>query len=62
MGHSAIEQDEYSEAIASAARDFLYLPNAQRYTRMASATNTDRLDSIKVRPFHRAGEWLLTCP
>ena len=49
MGHADVGEDEYAEVIAAAARDFIFLPSTQRYVRMASATNTDRLDSVKVR-------------
>lgn len=48
MGHDSITQEEYSEALGLAARDFIYLAGAKRYGRGASATNTDRLESIKA--------------
>ena len=47
MGHSDITQDEYREAWSTAVRDFIYLPMQHKYGRAASATNTDRLDSVR---------------
>lgn len=48
MGHADLPPDEYTEALSTAARDFIYLAASQQYSRGASATNTDRLESIKV--------------
>lgn len=48
MDHSTVSQEEYAEALGAASRDFIYLVASKRYGRGASATNTDRLESIKV--------------
>ena len=48
MGHDGVPPEEYADALAIAARDFIYLAASKRYGRSASATNTDRLESIKV--------------
>ena len=47
MGHTGTTQEEYKEAWATAVRDFIYLPMQHKYGRAASATNTDRLDSVR---------------
>ena len=47
MGHSDISQEEYREAWSTAVRDFIFLPMQHKYGRAASATNTDRLDSVR---------------
>lgn len=47
MGHSDTTEEEYREAWATAVRDFIYLPMQHKYGRAASATNTDRLDSVR---------------
>ena len=48
MGHDNVTDEEYAEAWTNAQRDFIYIPSQQRYTRAASATNSDRLASIQV--------------
>lgn len=47
MGHTETTQEEYKDAWATAVRDFIYLPMQHKYGRAASATNTDRLDSVR---------------
>lgn len=47
MGHTDTTQEEYREAWSTAVRDFIYLPIQHKYGRAASATNTDRLDSVR---------------
>ena len=48
MDHANVPQDEYAEALGVASRDFIYLAASKRYGRGASATNTDRLESLKA--------------
>ena len=47
MGHTETTEEEYKDAWATAVRDFIYLPMQHKYGRAASATNTDRLDSVR---------------
>ena len=39
---------------AAIEKEFIYLPSRQRYERSASATNSDRLESIQVGPLYSA--------
>lgn len=39
---------------AAIEKEFIYLPSRQRYERSASATNSDRLESIQVKPLYVA--------
>ena len=55
MGHSDISQEEYKDAWSTAVKDFIYLPMQHKYGRAASATNTDRLDSVRGE-YHTALE------
>ncbi len=55
MGHSDITQEEYKDAWSTAVKDFIYLPMQHKYGRAASATNTDRLDSVRGE-YHTALE------
>lgn len=48
--HAKLSPDDYSEVWMSVHRDLIYLPSRQRYERAASATNVDRIDSLKVGP------------
>ena len=50
MGHESISAEEYAETAAAIEKEFIYLPSRQRYERSASATNSDRLESIQVEP------------
>ncbi|PNW85668.1 hypothetical protein CHLRE_03g197350v5 [Chlamydomonas reinhardtii] len=45
--HAKLSPDDYSEVWMSVHRDLIYLPSRQRYERAASATNVDRIDSLK---------------
>lgn len=47
MGHSDISQEEFRDAWSTTVKDFIYLPMQHKYGRAASATNTDRLDSVR---------------
>ena len=47
MGHADISQEEYRDAWSTTVKDFIYLPMQHKYGRAASATNTDRLDSVR---------------
>ncbi|KAL3148491.1 hypothetical protein ABBQ38_013933 [Trebouxia sp. C0009 RCD-2024] len=47
MGHADISQEEFREAWSTTVKDFIYLPMQHKYGRAASATNTDRLDSVR---------------
>ena len=54
MGHESISAEEYADMAAAIEKDFIYLPSRQRYERSASATNSDRLESIQVKPLYVA--------
>ena len=47
MGHADISQEEFRDAWSTTVKDFIYLPMQHKYGRAASATNTDRLDSVR---------------
>ena len=47
MGHADITQEEFRDAWSTTVKDFIYLPMQHKYGRAASATNTDRLDSVR---------------
>lgn len=47
MGQRNVAPEEYLEAWLNVRRDLIYLPQQKKYGRAASATNSDRLDSIK---------------
>ena len=53
MGHADISQEEFREAWSTTVKDFIYLPMQHKYGRAASATNTDRLDSVRGE-YHNA--------
>lgn len=55
MDHSAVSQETYMETWASVHRDFIWVPSKGRYERAASATNTERVESVKVRKLRRGG-------
>ena len=48
MGHESISAEEYAETASAIEKDFIYIPSRQRYERSASATNSDKLESIQV--------------
>ncbi|KXZ44260.1 hypothetical protein GPECTOR_70g491 [Gonium pectorale] len=45
--HAKLSQDDYIDVWMAVHRDLIYLPARQRYERAASATNVDRIESIK---------------
>eukprot|EP00884_Botryococcus_braunii_P005744 jgi/Botrbrau1/15170/Bobra.0149s0035.1 len=47
MGHDKVSEQEYLTFWESAMKDFIWLPSKKRYERNASATNTERLQSIQ---------------
>jgi hypothetical protein len=49
MAHDKISEQEYFTFWESGVKDFIWLPSKKRYERNASATNTERLQSIQVR-------------
>ena len=49
MGQEADAPDEFEAAWAAAAADLIWLPAQKRYGRSASATNSDKVESLKVR-------------
>ena len=55
MDHSAVTQETYMETWASVHRDFIWVPSKGKYERAASATNTERVESVKVRSCERGG-------
>lgn len=48
LGHSGSTEQEDLDAWNSAISEFIYLPNQERYGRIASATNTDKIESLQV--------------
>ena len=48
MGHESVSLEEYADTALAISRDFIYITSRQRYDRNNSASNTDRLASIKV--------------
>lgn len=51
---------DYAAAWEAVAKDIIYVPSQQRYTRAASATNTDRVASMQVaRVWGRDGAGLV---
>ena len=50
MGHGGGVDEELVEAWRSALGEMIYLPSQQRYGRVASATNSDKVESLQVRP------------
>ena len=53
MGHGGGVDEEFVEAWRSALGEMIYLPSQQRYGRIASATNSDKVESLQVRPFFK---------
>ena len=54
MGHESISAEEYADTAAAIEKEFIYLPSRQRYERSASATSSDRLESIQVETLYGA--------
>ncbi|KAI3429454.1 hypothetical protein D9Q98_005547 [Chlorella vulgaris] len=48
MNHSELETSDYAAAWEAVAKDIIYVPSQQRYTRAASATNSDRIASLQA--------------
>jgi len=51
MDHALVNPETYLETWQAVHRDFIWVPSKQRYDRAASATNTERIESFKVRIF-----------
>lgn len=48
MDHASVPAETYMETWQTVHKDFIWLPSKNRYERAASATNTERIESIKV--------------
>jgi len=48
VGHSAEADAQFLEAWQNAMSEMIYLPGQQRYGRIASATNSDKIASLQV--------------
>ena len=48
MDHTSVPAETYMETWQTVHKDFIWLPSKNRYERAASATNTERIESIKV--------------
>ena len=59
MGHGGGVDKEFVEAWRSALGEMIYLPSQQRYGRIASATNSDKVESLQVGP---PGRFRLSTP
>ena len=49
MDHSSVTAETYLDTWQAVHRDFIWVPSKQRYERAASATNTERIESFKVK-------------
>jgi hypothetical protein len=49
MGHAATTPEEYMDAYLGVASDLMWQPSKGGFVRTASATPSDRVESIKVR-------------
>lgn len=49
MGHGELALEEYEAVWQAVHKDLIYVPSKGRYERLASATNTERLEALKVR-------------
>lgn len=47
-GHVAVVDEQSIEAWQNALSEMIYLPSQHRYGRIASATNSDKIDSLQV--------------
>ena len=56
MGHNGEVDEEYVEAWKVAVNDMIYLPSQGRYGRGASATNSDKVESLQVGRSFPSGE------
>jgi hypothetical protein len=52
---------DYAAAWEAVAKDIIYVPSQQRYTRAASATNSDRIASLQVPACLRSRSACLRC-
>lgn len=48
VGHRADVDEQYVEAWHNALSEMIYLPSQKRYGRIASATNSDKIESLQV--------------
>ena len=48
MDHASIPQETYLETLEAVQKDYIWVPSKGRYDRAASATNTERIESVKV--------------
>ncbi len=48
MDHSQVSQDSYFDTWQLVQKDFIWVPSKNKYERAASATNTERIESIKA--------------
>lgn len=48
VGHDGTVDEEFMEAWTAALGEWIYLPSQKRYGRIASATNSDKVESLKV--------------
>ena len=49
VGHDEVVDDEMVDAWSNAVSEWIYLPSQKRYGRIASATNSDKVESLQVR-------------
>ena len=50
LGLPAAMDEQYIEAWQNALGEMIYLPSQKRYGRIASATNSDKVESLQVSP------------
>lgn len=48
VGYQAVVDSQYVEAWQNALSEMIYLPSQKRYSRIASATNSDKVESLQV--------------
>lgn len=48
MGHASVSHQDYMDAWATVSKDLTWLPSQGKYGRAASATNQERLESIRA--------------
>lgn len=48
VGYDGAADDEFVEAWSNAISEWIYLPAQKRYGRIASATNSDKVQSLQV--------------
>ena len=48
LGHKAGVDEQFVEAWQNALSEMIYLPSQKRYGRIASATNSDKVESLQV--------------